>query len=620
MKENNTVQGGEGEQTRIRLMPDSLANQIAAGEVVQRPASVVKELIENALDAGASKISLAVKDAGKALIQVTDDGFGMSPLDARMAFERHATSKILTIDDLFRVQTMGFRGEALASIAAVAQVELRTRPRGQELATCLAIEGGRFVRQESCVAPEGTTIAVHRLFFNVPARRNFLKSNPVELRHIQNEFLRIALGHPELSFEMRHNDQALHVLPAQSAAERVAALQPVKLAQLIPIEQPDEYLAISGLIAHPQAARGQRGEQYFWVNKRFIKSAYLHHAIARAYESVLHPQEHPVYYLHLSTDPRNIDINIHPTKTEIKFNDEAHSYQLVFQAVRNALREAMGQDLKSKREPELLPASNTVEPPATDIARLGQQEDDSSENIVIRPTRRSFQHEPMKWKGDKAAGTERLEKRETNPSVPAWSSPAPRMQEQEKARVEQSLFNDASPALRLVNEGMALLNLGEKTWLLHVERIRLYFRPAKTLTADHFGLGTQRLLAPQPLYDLSPEEQLLWADTQKVLEGEGYIFELEASGELSLLASPHQDASAALRRVRAVLASFLLNTPDETGTISERWQNDGLSKLIGIWKKAGYPECDERGRRIAVDLSEVDADFFFELFREKLGG
>lgn len=614
MKEINTVHGDEGEQTRIRLMPESLANQIAAGEVVQRPASVVKELMENALDAGALKISLAVKDAGKALIQVTDDGSGMSPLDARMAFERHATSKILTIDDLFRVQTMGFRGEALASIAAVAQVELRTRPRGQELATCLTIEGGRFVRQESCVAPEGTTIAVHRLFFNVPARRNFLKSNPVELRHIQNEFLRIALGHPELSFEMRHNDQALHVLPTQSAAERVASLQPVKLAQLIPIEQPDEYLSISGLIAHPQAARSQRGEQYFWVNKRFIKSAYLHHAIARAYESVLHPQEHPVYYLHLTTDPRNIDINIHPTKTEIKFNDEAHSYQLVFQAVRNALREAMGQGLKPKHEPRQLPVANPFEPPATESTTLGQQEDDSSENIVIRTQRRSFQHEPVKWKGEKAVGSQRTERRETALSVPAWSSPAPRSPEPEKTGVEQPLFNDDSPALRLVNKGMALLSLGNKTWLLHIERLRHHFRRAETTTADNAGLGTQSLLAPQSIYDLSPEEQLLWADAQKILEAEGYFFELDASGALSLLASPHQDSSAALRRVRAVLSSAILNAPDETGSIPVQLQNDGLAKLVIIWKRAGFPERDESGRRIAFDLSEANADFFFEHF------
>jgi DNA mismatch repair protein MutL len=316
-----------------------VANQIAAGEVVQRPSSVVKELVENAVDAGATQVKLFVRDAGKTLIQVTDNGCGMSETDARMSFERHATSKIRDAKDLFCIRTMGFRGEALASIAAVAQVELRTRRAKEEVGTRIFIEDSIVKVQEPFQCPPGTTLAVKNLFYNVPARRNFLKSDSVEMRHILEEFQRIALANPDLFFSLHHNDQEIFHLVAGNLRQRVTKIfGDVINKHLVPVQQETDVLKINGFVSKPEYYKKNRGEQVFFVNKRFVKSPYLHAAVVAAYEQLMPNEAFPLYVLDLHIDPSHIDINVHPTKQEIKFDDE----KLVFHFLKVAVKHALG--------------------------------------------------------------------------------------------------------------------------------------------------------------------------------------------------------------------------------------------------------------------------------------
>ncbi len=325
----------------ISLLPENVANQIAAGEVVQRPASVVKELLENAIDAGATQIKLIVKDAGKTLIQVIDNGAGMSPFDARMCFERHATSKIKSADDLFSLNTKGFRGEALASIAAVSQVELKTKQDSDTVGQLLEIEGGKFTKQSECQCATGSLFSIKNLFYNIPARRNFLKEDGTELKHIIDEFERVALPHPNIHFIMYSNTNELFNLPATNLMQRIMGLFSNSLSQkLVPIEQTTDVVKITGYVGKPETAKKKRGDQYFFVNNRFIKSAYLNHAVYEAYRELIAGDSHPAWYLFLEVDPKNIDVNIHPTKTEIKFIDEKTIYALLHSSVKRALGKA----------------------------------------------------------------------------------------------------------------------------------------------------------------------------------------------------------------------------------------------------------------------------------------
>lgn len=324
----------------IQLLPDSIANQIAAGEVIQRPASVVKELLENAIDAGAGHIQLIIKDAGKTVIQVIDDGKGMSETDARMAFERHATSKIKTAHDLFSIRTMGFRGEALASIAAIAHVELTTRLTDNELGFRVNIEGSEIKKQDWVQSPAGTSISVKNLFFNVPARRKFLKSDPVELRHIMEEFHRVALAYPSISFIMYHNGNETYRLPGGHLKQRIIGICGKNYTdKLIPVSEESDVASFSGFVTKPDAARKTQGDQYIFVNQRFIKSHYLNHAIRHAYEDLISKDVYPAYFIFLEIDPAHIDINVHPTKTEIKFDEE----RLIYNYLRVCVKHSLGQ-------------------------------------------------------------------------------------------------------------------------------------------------------------------------------------------------------------------------------------------------------------------------------------
>ncbi|MBO9566614.1 MAG: DNA mismatch repair endonuclease MutL [Niastella sp.] len=322
----------------IQLLPDNIANQIAAGEVIQRPASAVKELLENAVDAGASSIKLLIQDAGKALIQVIDNGKGMSETDARMCFERHATSKIHQIDDLFRIRTMGFRGEALASIAAVAQVELKSKRADDVAGTYIEIENSVVIRQEPIAMNTGTSIAMKNLFFNIPARRNFLKSNAAEMRHIVDEFIRVALAFPEVFFSLSANGQEMFHLEKGTLKQRIVQILGNQYnARLVTVQEKTDYLNIYGFVGKPETAKKTRGDQYFFVNNRFIRSPYLNHAVMSAYQEMIAPDSFPLYVLFIDLDPAQVDINVHPTKQEIKFEDEKIVYAFVQAAVKHAL-------------------------------------------------------------------------------------------------------------------------------------------------------------------------------------------------------------------------------------------------------------------------------------------
>jgi DNA mismatch repair protein MutL len=322
----------------IHLLPDNIANQIAAGEVIQRPSSAVKELLENAVDAGATQIQLIINDAGKSLIQVIDNGKGMSETDARMAFERHATSKIKEIEDLFRIKTMGFRGEALASIAAVAQVEIKTKRADDELGTYIEIENSNVIKQEVINCNVGTNISMKNLFFNVPARRNFLKSNAAELRHIIDEFIRVAMAFPQIFFSLTSNGQQVFHLEAGNIKQRIVQiLGNGYSSKLVSVKEETDYLNIYGFVGKPETAKKTRGDQYFFVNNRFIKSAYLNHAVNNAFENMIAKDSFPSYVLFIDLDAAQIDINVHPTKQEIKFEDEKIVYAFVQAAVKHAL-------------------------------------------------------------------------------------------------------------------------------------------------------------------------------------------------------------------------------------------------------------------------------------------
>jgi DNA mismatch repair protein MutL len=322
----------------IQLLPDHIANQIAAGEVIQRPASVVKELIENAIDAGADTIQLLLKDAGKTLIQISDNGKGMTKNDAIRCFDRHATSKLKTAEDLFALTTKGFRGEALASIAAIAHVSLKTKQHDQELGNIIEIEGSKITKNEVTVCANGTTFSVKNLFYNVPARRNFLKSDTVEFNHITDEFVRIALAHPSITFIFTNNEQEVYHLRASNLRKRIVDVVGIKTNdKLVPIEESTEIVTINGFVGKPEYSKKTRGEQFLFVNDRFFKDSFFHHAISKAFDGLIQPKHFPSYFLYLTIDPKKIDINVHPTKTEIKFEEDRLIYAIILSSIRQAL-------------------------------------------------------------------------------------------------------------------------------------------------------------------------------------------------------------------------------------------------------------------------------------------
>ena len=470
----------------IALLPDAVANQIAAGEVVQRPASAVKEMLENAVDAGATDIRLVIKDAGKTLIQVIDNGCGMSRTDASLSFERHATSKIKDADDLFRIHTKGFRGEALASIAAVAQVELKTRLHDQELGTHIKIAGSQIEVTTDCQTQPGTSLAVKNLYFNVPARRNFLKSDPVETRHIIDEFQRVALTHPDIAFTMHHNGNEVFNLPAAVLRQRVVNVMGNKFNQrLVPAEEYTDILKISGFITKPEFARKSRGEQFLFVNRRFIKSPLLHNAIIRAYGELLAPGTHPAYFIYLEMDPSEIDVNIHPTKTEIKFQDEKTIYALLHSSIRQALGKfnvtpTLDFELETSFSTPPLQPGQIVKPPT----------------IRVNPD-----YNPFRTEKEKPGN---LASRFKQPSASDWEELYQIVEDSEakqaEIRVEEERKLSDGPGVLLMHSEYAVTQIASGMVMIHLKRALERIEFEKHRAHLQTGTGTsQRLLFPQTI-------------------------------------------------------------------------------------------------------------------------
>lgn len=537
----------------IRLLPDNVANQIAAGEVVQRPASAVKELLENSIDAGSTTIKLVVKDAGKSLIQIIDDGKGMSETDARMAFERHATSKIESAEDIFSIKTKGFRGEALASIAAVAQVDLKTRTHDEDLGSHIKIEGSKIVKQEFCQCPPGTQIEVKNLFFNIPARRNFLKSQNVELRHIIDEFERVALAHPEISFSLYHNDGELFELPGAKIRQRIVNVFGPKFNEkLVPVNETTPILKLTGFIGKPEFAKKTRGEQFFFANNRFIKNNYLHKAVCNAFEGLVNPDSHPTYFLFLELDPARIDVNIHPTKTEIKFEDE----KSVFTIIRTAVKHALGQY-------NIAPSLDFEVDNQFAVQRNPNDAMPEAPGITIDPTYNPFESTKAKTAGNGNSSStftkqQHAVPKPTSAESEAWLSMLQDIPEMPEEPQQQKLEIDgALPAVKTflqVGKKYIFTNHGEGLIMVHMQRAHERILYEKVLqNINNHNIPSQQLLFPQNITFASADFEIV-KDLLADLRLTGFDVDEFGKNEIIVNGIPlYLDAS----NVEAVLQGFL---------------------------------------------------------------
>lgn len=508
----------------IRLLPDHVANQIAAGEVIQRPASAVKELMENAIDARATEIKLLIKDAGKTLVQVIDNGIGMSTTDARMAFERHATSKIQKAEDLFHLQTKGFRGEALASIVAIAHVEMQTKRPEDELGTEIHIEGSKITRQEPCVCPTGTSIAMKNLFFNIPARRNFLKSDTVEFRHILDEFHRVALAHPSIHFYLYNNGNELFNLPATNFRQRIVHLFGGKTNEkLVPIIAEDTPLVqISGFIVKPEYLAKTKNLQFLMVNHRFVKNQYLNHAITAAYEGLIHTDQKPEYFISLEVDPATIDINIHPTKTEIKFEEEHSIYALLKSAVKHSLGQF-----------NIAPTLDFSKDPTFDIPYNYKDKTPEFPRIQVDPNFNPFKEEYESRSSSRSSSNFGNYPKKTASWESLYAGIEPAINDLASETIVSSLF-EAEPTKNQGKKIIALAKkylvttLGGELIIINCNRAhqRILFEDfMKNLQSSHTAV--QQLMFPYEL-PFAPHELEVIAQLRDLFESSGFMFTIES--------------------------------------------------------------------------------------------
>jgi len=497
----------------IQLLPDYVANQIAAGEVVQRPASVVKELLENAIDAKASKVELIIRDAGKNLIQVVDDGIGMSETDARMAFERHATSKIRTTEDIFKISSKGFRGEALASIAAVAQVELRTKKQGAEIGTNIYIEGGELEFQEPIQTAEGSNFLVKNLFYNVPARRKFLKKDNVEFRHIIDEFHRVALAHEQIEFSLYHNDEEIFKLRKANLSQRIVDIFGRKLQPLlVPVKEDLGWVKLDGFVAKPEGAKKTRGEQFFFVNGRFFRSAYFNRAVQEAFEGLLAPAYIPTFFLYLELDPEKIDVNIHPQKTEVKFEDE----HLIYALIRSTIKRSLGIY-------NIAPSLDFDRDPQKDIfAGISSKANTSSQFTDIKVDRNYNPFQSEKMTDVKMVNLGEM----YQPNIQAEPSKL-------NALFEDDDFDEE--LMRLPN-GYWLYNRGDKTLMLNMERIYALVLADKKKQVPKEKAGQTLLFSLE--YHLNEMEKIKYTSIKKYLPELGFDIVLDRDNVLKISAIP----------------------------------------------------------------------------------
>lgn len=497
----------------IQLLPDYVANQIAAGEVVQRPASVVKELLENAIDAKAGKVELIIRDAGKNLIQVVDDGIGMSETDARMAFERHATSKIRTTEDIFKISSKGFRGEALASIAAVAQVELRTKKQNAEIGTNIYIEGGELEFQEPIQTAEGSNFLVKNLFYNVPARRKFLKKDNVEFRHIIDEFHRVALAHEQIEFSLYHNDEEIFKLRKANLSQRIVDIFGRKLQPLlVPVKEDLGWVKLDGFVVKPEGAKKTRGEQFFFVNGRFFRSAYFNRAVQEAFEGLLAPAYIPTFFLYLELDPEKIDVNIHPQKTEVKFEDE----HLIYALIRSTIKRSLGIY-------NIAPSLDFDRDPQKDIfAGISSKVNTSSQFTDIKVDRNYNPFQSEKMTDVKMVNLGEM----YQPNIQAEPSKL-------NALFEDDDFDEE--LMRLPN-GYWLYNRGDKTLMLNMERIYALVLADKKKQVPKEKAGQTLLFSLE--YHLNEMEKIKYTSIKKYLPELGFDIVLDRDNVLKISAIP----------------------------------------------------------------------------------
>lgn len=560
----------------IQLLPDHVANQIAAGEVVQRPASVVKELLENAVDAKATDIKLILKDAGKSLIQVIDNGVGMSVTDSRLCFERHATSKIRQAEDLFSLHTKGFRGEALASIAAIAHVEMKTKQDQEELGIHIVVEGSKFVSQEPAVLPKGTSFAVKNLFFNIPARRNFLKSETVEQRHIVDEFQRVAMAHPTIHFTMYHNGSEMFNLPISNYRQRIVNIFSGKTNEkLVPVSEETEIVSLQGFVGKPEFAKKNRGEQFFFVNNRFIKSGYLHHAVMAAYEGLLKDGAQPSYFLYLDVPPHTIDINIHPTKTEIKFDDEHSLYAIL----RSSIKHSLGQF-------NVAPVLDFERDPNLDTPYDFQGKNAEYPTIQVDSNFNPF----AETKPSKSFSSSSSYKK-SEIAQPSWESLYVGLKQNTQEIAEMTFENEEAVTSSLFEENDIEQEI-KRTYQIHKkyivspiksgmviinqkrahERV-LYEEFLTNMTVQQ--ASSQRLLFPLELF-FSPNEIELVRELQLSLENLGFIFDAFAESSIVISGLP-----ITITESKASIVLDDLLTDLQNGIVTDSFsQNDTIAKSM----------------------------------------
>jgi DNA mismatch repair protein MutL len=536
----------------IRLLPENVANQIAAGEVVQRPASVVKELLENAIDAGANSIKLFAKDAGKTLIQITDNGKGMSVTDARLCFERHATSKISRSEDLFHIQTKGFRGEALSSIASVAQVELRTRQEQEDVGTQVIIESSKVQSQEPVQCQKGTTFLVKNLFYNVPARRYFLKSDAIELKHMIDDFQRVALAHPEIEFQFTHNGAEVFMLPVGTMRQRIVHVFGSKYNEkLVPVEEHTDIVSVSGFISKPEMAKKTRGEQFFFINRRFIKNTYLNHAVTNAFQDLLPQGTFPMYLLYLEIDPAQIDINIHPTKTEIKFQDDRAIYAIVHAAVRRALGKfsiAPSIDFEQENSIPIWPVRQNaaIHPPKIDVNPdfnpFGKSTEPSNRSLNLRGWFDRKENSASGWQDLMEVAAHIDREKETNTSL--------------DVEVQDEIFFTQH------NRKYVVCSSGERILIIDQQRAHQRIRYERFKENVSSGkVQVQQILFPVIL-ELNPVQASLLDSLTTELEAIGFRFTKKELRQIELTGVPTEFASG---NGEAAFLEALSDLEEETG-------------------------------------------------------
>jgi len=547
----------------IQLLPDHVANQIAAGEVIQRPASVIKELMENSIDAKASSIKVVIKDAGKTIIQVIDDGLGMSMTDSRLCFERHATSKIRTADDLFNIHTKGFRGEALASIAAISHVELKTKIESLELGTQINIEGSKVISQEAAVMPKGTSISVKNLFYNIPARRNFLKSDTVETRHIIDEFHRLALAHPQIAFTMVNNGSTVFNLPVTSNRQRIVNIFGAKTNEkLVPVKEETDIVKVEGFVIKPQFAKKSRGEQFFFVNNRFIKSPYLNHAIFSAFEGLMKEGMNPGYFLFLEVDTKSIDINIHPTKTEIKFDDEHSIYAMIRASIKHSLGQfSIAPVLDFKKNSDLdTPYAYNKKSPVSPTIEVDRNFNPFKQETLVRSKTASWEAMYVGLKQDEAQSGKDIEfesKEVTGSLIDTY--------EEESEKTTFQLHNKY--IISLIKSGMLVIHQN----LAH-QRV-LYEEILKNITLQE--AVSQQLLFPLKLQFSKPDIEIV-KSIQEQLEHTGFVFSTLKDDILEISGIPVAVLESDIKNVlEQLLADIKGEVPDAGFS-----QNDLLAKSL----------------------------------------